>query len=70
MVEHYLAKVNVVGSRPITRSKSMAGWQSVYAVDCKPTTGRLNSYTGLQFRDTYSKSIQTIGSWFDSNFFH
>ena len=26
----------------------MASWQSVYAVDCKPTTGRLDSYTGLQ----------------------
>ncbi len=26
----------------------MVRWQSVYAVDCKPTTGRLNSYPDLQ----------------------
>jgi hypothetical protein len=26
----------------------MAGWQSVYALDCKPGLGRLNSYTSLQ----------------------
>ena len=28
--------------------KFMDGWQSVYAIDCKPVTGRLNSYPVLQ----------------------
>ena len=28
--------------------KFMARWQSVYALDCKPGRGRLNSYPGLQ----------------------
>ena len=26
----------------------MVGWQSVYALDCKPGLGRLNSYSDLQ----------------------
>ena len=26
----------------------MVGWQSVYALDCKPGIGRLNSYPDLQ----------------------
>ena len=26
----------------------MVRWQSAYAVDCKPTLGRLNSYPDLQ----------------------
>ena len=48
MVELQLHTLSVIGSNPILTTSLMAAWQSVHAVDCKPTPGRLDSYCRLQ----------------------
>ena len=50
----------------------MAGWQSVYALDCKSGLGRLNSYPGLQdinnlMRDSYSGNTLAFQANADSS---
>ena len=38
----------------------MVRWQIVYALDCKPSLGRLNSYSDLQDKQVYALLAELV----------
>ena len=48
LVEQLTCNEKVEGSNPFSGTSFMVGWQSVYALDCNPRLGWLNSIPNLQ----------------------
>ena len=54
---------SVMSAGSVFHNSFMVGWQSVYALDCKPGTGRLNSYPDLQVVLLVSSKLVGIAVW-------